>query len=72
MKKKHSRALKLIYKGSIDEIDHALIYKNSFGLLSPVQRLEEGWKMVQHAWELKGRNLDELRLNRTVAVIKRP
>ena len=72
MKKKRTRAIKLIYHGSIDELDHAHVYENSFGMLSPAQRLEEGWKMVQQAWELKGRNLDELRFNRTVAVIKRP
>ena len=72
MRKKQARSVKLIYHGSIEDIDHALIYEKCFGLLSPTQRLEEGWKMVQHAWELKGRSLDELRFNRTVAVIKGP
>ena len=72
MRKKRTRSVKLIYQGSLEEIDHAQLYENSFGMLSPAQRLEEGWKMVQYAWELKGRSLDELRFNRTVAVIKRP
>lgn len=72
MKKKRTRDLKLIYHGRLDEIDAAQVYLKSFGMLSPAQRLEEGWKMVQYAWELKGRSLDELRFNRTVAVIKRP
>lgn len=64
------RSIKLIYAGPIDELDEAHVYKESFGKLTPQQRLEETWKLVEQAWELKGRSRDELRLNRTVAVVK--
>ena len=72
MKKNRQRGIKLIFKGTLEDLDEARIYRESFGELTPAQRLEEGWKMVEHVWELKGRSLDELRFNRTIAVIKRP
>jgi len=64
--------MKLIFRGTLQELDEAQIYRESFGALTPAQRLEEGWRMVEHVWELKGKSLNELRFNRTVAVIKRP
>lgn len=64
------RKVTLIFKGSISEMDHDEIYRQSFGKLSPRQKLEETWKMVQDVWYLKGVSSDELRFNRTVAVIK--
>ena len=64
--------LTLIYKGSFSDLDEVAVYEASFAKLSPAERIREGWKMVEHVWILKGRSLDELRFNRTVAVIKRP
>lgn len=65
------RKVKLIFKGKIDDLDEDLVYQQSFALLSPEAKLAEAWKLVEHAWKLKGRNLNELRFNRTVALIKR-
>lgn len=72
MSRRKKRSVKLIYAGPVDEVDPAHVYEESFGQLTPQQKLEETWKLVEQAWELKGRSKDELRLNRTVAVIKLP
>lgn len=71
-KKKPTRHIELIFKGSFEELDELAVYEASFAKLSQEERLLEGWKMVEHAWALKGRRADELRFDRTVAVIKRP
>ena len=51
------------------DLDH--IYAESFALLSPEQRLNETWELVENYWLSKGKSLDELRLDRTVVLIKR-
>ncbi len=71
-KQKHKRTVKLIFKGTFDDLDEQSVYEQSFAQLTGEQRLLEGWKMVEHVWSLKGGKPDELRLDRTVAVIKRP
>lgn len=68
----HKRNVKLIFKGSFEDLNDLAVYEQSFAKLTGEQRLLEGWKMVEHVWSLKGGKPDELRLNRTVAVIKRP
>lgn len=39
--------------------------------LPPSARSNAAWKMVKTAWRLKGRNPDELRLQRSLAVFRR-
>ena len=39
--------------------------------LPPSARSQAAWEMVETAWKMKGRNPDELRLQRSVAVFKR-
>jgi hypothetical protein len=69
---KKKRTVKLLFKGSIEDLDEMSLYEQSFAKLTREQRLIEGWKMVEHVWRLKGGKPDELRFNRAVAVIKRP
>jgi hypothetical protein len=38
---------------------------------SDTKKFKAAWDLVVFAWQLKGRNLNELRLQRTVAVLKR-
>ena len=63
--------IKLIYKGALEDMDLDQIYAQSFALLSPEQRLTESWELVKDYWLSRGKSLDELRLNRTVVLIKR-
>lgn len=39
--------------------------------LPPSARSQAAWEMVEVAWRLKGRNPDELRLQRSLAVFRR-
>jgi hypothetical protein len=61
----------MIYKGAIEDIDLDHIYSQSFALLSPEQRLRESWELVKNYWLSKGKSPDELRLDRTVMLVKR-
>lgn len=36
-----------------------------------MKRLDAAWELVEEAWEIKNRNPDELRLQRTVATVVR-
>jgi hypothetical protein len=63
--------LKLIYKGTLEDMDLDHIYAESFALLSPEQRLNEAWELVKNYWLSKGKSVNELRLDRTVMLIKR-
>ncbi len=38
---------------------------------SPTERLNAVWELVLDAWRMKGKDIHELRLQRTTAVLKR-
>ena len=61
----------VIYSGPADKVDETEVYMRSFAKFSHAERLMGCWELVERAWQLKGKSLDELRFNRTVAVLKR-
>ena len=65
------RKFKIIYNGNLSLADEDDIYEQSFYKLTPEEKLKESWKMVEYAWKLKGRDINELRFDRTVAMLKR-
>ncbi len=63
---------KLIYerKGKLNELDR------SFDLMfwqaqSPSQRFQATWELIQHAWIVKGHDVRQLRLQRSVESLQR-
>jgi hypothetical protein len=65
-----TRKVKLIYKGSLEDLDPAQSVRY-WQSQSAETRLNAVWEMVQDAWELKGKNLNELRFQRSTALLKR-
>ena len=70
-RRKKSRKFKVIYSGPIDQCDEDLVFEQSFYRMTPAEKLKASWEMVVHVWKLKGKPLNELRLNRTTSVLKR-
>jgi len=69
--KQQKRNFQIIYNGSLENLDEDLVYEQSFFKMTPEDRLKASWEMVVHAWELKDKSENELRLNRTTSILKR-
>jgi hypothetical protein len=68
MRKKQK--IKLVFTGQIKDFDTESSIQ--YWQKRPAsERLEAVWGLVVDAWKLKGRDLNELRLDRTVALLKR-
>ena len=68
--KKPKRSVKLIFKGKLEDfsLTDSVAYWQS---RTAAERLGAVWELTKTAVQLKGGNINELRLDRTVAVIKR-
>ncbi len=65
------RQVKLLYHGPVNGFSS----KDSIAQwqsVSGAMRLKETWKLAEEIWLLKGKTKDELRFQRSVALIKRP
>ena len=69
--KQKKRNFQIIFKGSLENLDEDFVYQQSFFKMTPEERLKASWEMVVHAWKLKGKSENELRLNRTTSILKR-
>lgn len=65
------RAIKLLYSGSLENLNEQRLYEDSFGKLSLGERCKAAWELVELAWKLKGKSKDELRFQRSVVLFKR-
>ena len=70
-KSRKAKKFKIIYSGPLDKCDDDLVFAQSFYTMTPAEKFKASWEMVVHAWKLKGKPLDELRLNRTTSVLKK-
>ncbi len=52
-------------RGKIEELDRSFDYR-FWQSLSPQARFEAAWELVQHAWLVKGNDVRQLRLQRSV------
>lgn len=62
--------LELLYKGPVEGFSKEASV-DYWQRLSGEDRLKAGWQMVEDYWSLKGKPKSELRLNRTILLLKR-
>jgi hypothetical protein len=68
MKKK--KRIKLIFTGKPEDFNNKASIKY-WQKQSAATRLDAVWDLVVTSWKLKGKNLDELRFQRSIALLKR-
>ena len=71
MKRSGRHKFELYFAGRMDQADEDEIFFQSVSGLSPGQRFIETWRLTETMMKLKGRDLDELRLDRTTLILKR-
>jgi len=64
------RKVEILYKGRMQDVDRSVDVK-FWQQLGSRAIFDAAWEMVEEAWKLKGRDLDELRLQRSVVHIQR-
>ncbi len=51
--------------------DMRLQHVRTWQALSSAERMDAAWDLVKEAWALQKRNLDELRLQRSITVVRK-
>ncbi len=57
-------------KGEIEDLDRSFD-RNLWQSLPPQVRFEAAWELIQHAWRIKGNDVRQLRLQRSVESFQR-
>jgi len=60
----------LEHKGKLSELDRSFDLK-FWQAQSAIERFQAAWELVQHAWKVKGYDVRQLRLQRSVETFQR-
>lgn len=65
------KGFQLYFAGKMADLDEEELFFQSFFKLSPEVKIRETWALTELAVKLKGKDPNELRLDRTTLILKR-